>query len=135
MKRLLSVQFLIAVLLTAALGAQSTSPLADAAALSLGGWARSLLLAGAAISMFGYLGGMTLAIPRMVFALARDGFLPRALAGVHPVHRAPQAAIVAQTVLTLALAISGTFEKSRMTGLVASTRSNFVSFRNQPMCA
>jgi uncharacterized protein len=31
MKRLLSVQFLIAVLLTAALGAQSTSPLADAA--------------------------------------------------------------------------------------------------------
>ena len=49
-----------------------------------GGWARALLLAGAAISMFGYLGGMTLSMPRMVFALARDGFLPRALAAVHP---------------------------------------------------
>ena len=61
--------------------------------------------------MFGYLGGMTLSMPRMVFALARDGFLPRALAAVHPVHRSPQAAIVAQSALTVALAISGTFEK------------------------
>jgi len=46
-----------------------------------------------------------------VFALAHDGFLPRALAAVHPVHRTPQAAIIAQSVLGLALAISGTFEK------------------------
>ena len=92
--------------------AQATvSPLADAAGASLGGWARALLLGGAALSMFGYLGGMTLSIPRMVFALARDGFLPRALAAVHPVHRTPQAAIIAQSVLGLALAISGTFEK------------------------
>jgi amino acid transporter len=50
-------------------------------------------------------------MPRMVFALARDGFLPRALAAVHPVHRSPQAAVIAQTLLTLALALSGTFEK------------------------
>jgi amino acid transporter len=92
--------------------AQATvSPLADAAGASLGGWARSLLLAGATLSMFGYLGGMTLSMPRMLFALARDGFLPRALAAVHPLHRSPQPAIVAQSLLTLALAISGTFEK------------------------
>jgi APA family basic amino acid/polyamine antiporter len=92
--------------------AQATvSPLADAAGASLGGWARSLLLSGATISMFGYLGGMTLSMPRMLFALARDGFLPRALAAVHPVHRAPQAAIVVQSAIALALAISGTFEK------------------------
>jgi amino acid transporter len=89
----------------------TTSPLADAAGASLGGWARSLLLAGAAISMFGYLGGMTLSMPRIVYALARDGFLPRALAAVHPTYRSPQAAIVAQALLTLALAITGTFEK------------------------
>jgi len=70
-----------------------------------------VLLGGAALSMFGYLGGMTLSMPRMVFALARDGFLPRMLASVHPLHRTPQAAIVAQSLLGLALAISGTFEK------------------------
>jgi basic amino acid/polyamine antiporter, APA family len=92
--------------------AQATvSPLADAAGASLGGWARSLLLIGATVSMFGYLGGMTLSMPRMLFALARDGFLPRALATVHPLHRAPQAAIVVQSLVALALAVSGTFEK------------------------
>jgi amino acid transporter len=92
--------------------AQSTvSPLADAAGASLGPWASSLLLAGAAISMFGYLGGMTLSIPRIVYALARDGFLPRGLALVGAAHRVPQAAILAQAILTLALAITGTFEK------------------------
>ncbi len=92
--------------------AQATvSPLADAAGASLGGWARSLLLSGATLSMFGYLGGMTLSMPRMVFALARDGFLPRALAVVHPQHRSPQTAIVTQSLVTLALAASGTFER------------------------
>jgi basic amino acid/polyamine antiporter, APA family len=89
----------------------TTSPLADAAGASLGSGARSLLLAGASISMFGYLGGMTLSMPRMVYALARDGFLPRALAAISPLHRTPQAAIVFQTILTLVLAVTGTFEK------------------------
>ena len=89
---------------------KSEVPLADAAGASLGGWARSLLLAGAAVSMFGHLGGMTLSIPRIVYALARDGFLPAALAHIHPVHRTPQRAIVAQSVITLAFAITGSFE-------------------------
>ena len=94
--------------------ATSPTPLADAAGAAFGGWARSLLLAGASISMFGYLGGMTLAIPRVVFALARDGYLPRPLGAVHPVHRTPQAAIVVQAMLALALAVSGTFEPLAM---------------------
>jgi amino acid transporter len=89
----------------------AATPLADAAGASMGGWARSLLLAGAAVSMFGYLGGMTLSMPRIMFALAKDGYLPRTFAAVHPVFKVPQAAIVAQSVLTLALAISGTFER------------------------
>ena len=61
--------------------------------------------------MFGYLGGMTLSIPRILFAFARDGFLPRALASVHPIHHVPRTAIVVQSLIALALAISGTFEK------------------------
>jgi amino acid transporter len=98
-------------ILGGALAQSTVAPLADAAGASLGGWARSILLAGAAISMFGYLGGMTLSMPRMLFALARDGFLPRALATVHPEHRSPQAAVVTQSLIALALAVSGTFEK------------------------
>lgn len=98
-------------ILGAGLAGATVSPLADAAGASLGGWARALLLGGASLSMFGYLGGMTLSMPRMLFALARDGFLPRALAAVHPRRRTPQAAIVVQSLVTVALALSGTFEK------------------------
>ena len=89
----------------------TASPLADAAGMSMGGWARAILLAGASISTFGYLGGMTLSMPRALFALARDGFLPRALAAVHPEHRTPHVAIVVQSLLALALAATGTFEQ------------------------
>ena len=89
----------------------TAAPLADAAGVSLGPWARALLLAGASISTFGYLGGMTLSMPRMVFALARDGFLPKALAAVHPQYRTPHLAIVAQSALTLVLAATGSFEQ------------------------
>lgn len=89
----------------------AATPLADAAGAAFGGGARALLLGGAALSMFGYLGGMTLSVPRVVYAMARDGLLPRALAAVHPVHHTPQRAIVTQSVAALALAVSGTFER------------------------
>lgn len=89
----------------------AASPLADAAGLSMGAWARAILLAGAAISTFGYLGGMTLSMPRALFALARDGFLPKVFAAVHPAHRTPHVAIIVQSLLTLALAVTGTFEQ------------------------
>lgn len=89
----------------------SATPLADAAATAFGGGARTLLLAGAAVSMFGYLGGMTLSVPRLVYAMARDGYLPHALARVHPTHHTPQVAIVVQSAISLGLALSGTFER------------------------
>jgi amino acid transporter len=92
--------------------AQATvSPLADAADASFGGWGRTLLLAGASVSMFGYLGGMTLSVPRMIYAFARDGFLPRAFAAVDPIHHVPRLAIITQSILFVLLAISGTFER------------------------
>lgn len=59
--------------------------------------------------MFGYIDGMTLSMPRMVYAFARDGFLPKALAAVSPGTQSPSASIIVQ--LTLALALAGTFER------------------------
>ena len=63
------------------------------------------------IELRAHLGGMTLSIPRMVFALAKDGFLPRGLAAVHATHHTPHTAIIFQSLLGLGLAISGSFEK------------------------
>lgn len=97
--------------LGAGLATATVSPLADVAGASMGVWARTLLLIGATVSMFGYLGGMTLSMPRMLYAFARDGFLPRRLAVVDGQSRAPGAAIIVQSLVALALALSGTFEK------------------------
>jgi len=91
--------------------AGSKTPLADAAAVVLGPWGRTLILVGMTVSMFGYVSGMTLAVPRALFALGRDGFLPRAVAAVHPRWRTPYVAIAVQAVLTFALAVSSGFEK------------------------
>lgn len=98
----------------------AATPLADAAGSAFGGPGRMLLLAGAVVSMFGYLGGMTLSVPRAVFAMANDGFLPRALAAVHPVHRTPHVAIVTQSLAALVLAVTGTFERLAILANVAA---------------
>lgn len=86
------------------------TPLAEAAGAALGPAARSFMLAGAAISMFGYVSGMTLAVPRALYAYARDGFLPAGLAAVHARFHTPHVAIAVQSAAVCALAVSGTFQ-------------------------
>jgi amino acid transporter len=63
------------------------------------------------ISTLGHVGAMTLAVPRTLFAFARDGFLPAALARTHPVYRSPMAAILVQCAIVLGLAATSTFER------------------------
>ncbi|HET8625297.1 MAG TPA: APC family permease [Gemmatimonadales bacterium] len=99
------------------LPAHERAPLADAAGVAIGGWARALLLVGAAVSMFGWVGGDLLAQPRALFALARDGMLPAPLARVHPVFRTPHVAIIVYAALALGFAVTGSF---RTLALVAS---------------
>jgi basic amino acid/polyamine antiporter, APA family len=89
--------------------ATSTTPLADAAGAVLGPWGRILLLSAVVVSTFGYLSGMTLAIPRALYAFGRDGFLPAAIASVHPEYRTPHVSIALQTVIACTLAITSAF--------------------------
>jgi basic amino acid/polyamine antiporter, APA family len=89
--------------------ATSTTPLADAAGAVLGPWGRILLLSAVVISTFGYLSGMTLAIPRALYAFGRDGFLPSAIASVHPRFRTPHISIAVQTAIACTLAITSAF--------------------------
>ena len=90
--------------------ANDPTPLASAAAVALGPMGRRLILAGSAVSMFGYVSGMMLSVPRMLFAFGRDGFLPRMFARTHPTWRTPHVAIVAQTAVIAMLAVFGYFE-------------------------
>jgi basic amino acid/polyamine antiporter, APA family len=70
---------------------------------------RWLMLAGAAISMFGFLSSDILGTPRVLFAFARDGLLPSALGRVHPRSHAPHVAIICYAAIAVALALTGTF--------------------------
>ncbi len=104
-------QFVAQGVLGSALATSKAAPLAEAAGVALGGWARTLLIVGAVISMLGHAGAMVLAAPRMLFAFARDGFLPPVLTRVHPAYRSPFVAILLQCAIVLVLAISSTFER------------------------
>jgi amino acid transporter len=104
-------QFVAQGVMGPALADSKAAPLAEAAGVALGGWARTLLIVGAVLSMLGHVGAMILATPRTLFAFARDGFLPAALARVHPVHRSPFVAILLQCAIVLVLAITSTFEQ------------------------
>lgn len=104
-----SVQLVSQGILGSALASEGVSPLASAAGSAYGSGARTIMLAAAAASMFGNLSGSILAGPRSVFALGRDRFLPRVLAGVHPTRRTPHVAILVYAAVSLALGLSGTF--------------------------
>jgi basic amino acid/polyamine antiporter, APA family len=105
----LAVQIVTQGILGSALANEKT-PLASAAAVVMGEPGRMLILIGSTISMFGYLSGMILSGPRMLFAFGRDGFLPAPLALVHPRFHTPYVAIAVQTILVTVVAIVGKFE-------------------------
>lgn len=89
--------------------AESGVPIADTAA-ALWGPGRTLLLITACISMAGFLLGNLLGTSRLVFALGRDGYLPRAFGRVTATHRVPLLALMAHAGLAWVLALGGTFD-------------------------
>jgi amino acid transporter len=88
--------------------ALSRVPLADAMA-RISPALRLLMLAGAAISMFGLMSIELLGGPRTLFAFARDGLLPAPLGRVHARTHAPHVAIICHALIAMVLALTGTF--------------------------
>jgi APA family basic amino acid/polyamine antiporter len=91
------------------LAESSTTPLADLARRLLGPAGAALIIAGTAVSVFGNLAVDMLCSPRLFFAAAESGLLPRALARVHPTYRTPWIAIVVYVSICIGLALSGGF--------------------------
>jgi basic amino acid/polyamine antiporter, APA family len=103
-----------------ALGDDKVAPLASATATFAGSTGGALVLAGASVSMFGWLTGSILAGPRALFALARDGFLPRGLAAVHPRFHTPHVAILAYGVLAIAISLTSSYQQLAVLSNLAS---------------
>jgi APA family basic amino acid/polyamine antiporter len=95
-----------------ALGAElndSTAPLAQTAgALWAPGFA--LLLLTASVSMLGFLMGNLLGSSRMLYALGRDGWLPKPFARLTATHKVPLIAVIVHGGVGCLLAMGGDFQ-------------------------
>ncbi|HEV8357411.1 MAG TPA: APC family permease [Gemmatimonadales bacterium] len=89
--------------------AASSRPLADSARVFFGAPGAGFLALCALLSTFGYLAGGMVNVPRLTFAMAEQGDLPRAFRAVHPRFRTPHVSIAWYAILVWALASSGTF--------------------------
>jgi basic amino acid/polyamine antiporter, APA family len=93
------------------LGAQTVTPLAQAAAVFAGATGSTVMLVAAVISMLGYMSANILSVPRSIYAYARDGFLPALLSAVHERYRTPHVAIIVHGCVLVALAVTGSYER------------------------
>jgi len=98
-----------------ALGAEglaaSTVPASAVMHLAMGNTGARLIALGIAISTLGFLSQSILTAPRVYFAMASDGLFFKAVARVNKKSHVPVLAIVLQSVLTLVIALSGSYEK------------------------
>jgi amino acid transporter len=105
----LFVLLLLACLQTVPDLAQSSRPLADAAAALAGPIGATIVLLTGVTSCAGNLSGWMVASPRVLYALALQGDVPQGLATVHPVSRVPRSAILVSAFLVWLATVSGTF--------------------------
>lgn len=88
------------------------APLAETARKIFGNTGFAILTAGAAVSMFGYLSGAILNMPRVLYALSRDRVIPvKAFGTVHSKFKTPHLAILAYAFTGFIVASLGSFEK------------------------
>lgn len=99
--------------------ADSRTPLADAAVRFLGSGGAALLTVGAVLSTLGSESALVLVGPRILYAFAKAGQLPRLLARVHSRFRTPHVAIVLFAFVTWLSALSGSFAQLATVSAIA----------------
>lgn len=107
----LSVNFVYVALLGPAGLAATETPASEVMRRSLGGPGGKLIAAAIAISTLGFLSQSMLTYPRVYFAMAEDGVLPRSFSWLSSRSHAPVAAILLQSATTTAAILLGTYEQ------------------------
>lgn len=107
----ISIQLVTQGVLGNALSAHKDSPLAAVAEIIFGKTGAILIIIATAVSMLGALGGEILSIPRVLYAGARDGVMPKVLAKVHPRFFTPHVAVIFYSSLGFLFAASGEFKQ------------------------
>jgi APA family basic amino acid/polyamine antiporter len=106
-----SIQLVAQGVLGSTITAHKDAPLAAVAGIIFGKAGIVLIIIATAISMLGNLGGEILSIPRILFAGARDGLMPKILGKVHPKFFTPYIAVLFYAALGFLFAISGGFKQ------------------------
>ncbi|WP_339610964.1 APC family permease [uncultured Planktosalinus sp.] len=92
--------------------ADQKAPLAETARAVFGSTGFLILTAGAAVSMFGYMSGAILNMPRVLYALSRDRVIPvKAFGTIHSKFKTPHLAILAYALAGFIVAAIGSFEQ------------------------
>lgn len=91
--------------------AQTPTPASAVMRMALGQKGATIIALGIAVSTLGFLSQSVLTAPRVYFAMAEDGVFFRLLAWVHPRTRVPVLAIVLQSVWTVVILLTGSYEK------------------------
>jgi len=107
----ISIQLVTQGLFGSSIGLHKDAPLAAVANVALGKSGAILIIAATALAMIGALSGEILSMPRILFAGARDGVMPKPLAKVHPLFKTPYIAIAVYASFGFILAISGGFKQ------------------------
>jgi len=94
-------------------------PLAAAAQVTMGGAGAVLLTVGALFSTYGLLSANLLNVPRLTYALARQGDFPAFFAATHPRFRTPYISIAIFAALLWALSMAGGFRWNAVLSTVA----------------
>jgi basic amino acid/polyamine antiporter, APA family len=102
----------------------SPRPLAAAAQQFLGPAGATLMALGALVSVYGYLSGAMLVVPRLTYAAAEQRDLPPVLGAVHPRFRTPYISVMVFTALVWSLASAGSF----LQNLTLSAVSRLVTY-------
>lgn len=106
----LLLQFVVSGVLGSDLELFNDAPLAETAMRLVGPIGGTILIGTAVISMYSMIGSDILVTPRLPYAAAVDGLLPKALARIHVKYKTPHIAILFFCALLFIMSISGGFK-------------------------
>lgn len=107
----MSIQLVTQGVLGTTITLHKNAPLAAVGEVIAGKAGFALVIVATALSMLGLLSGEILSIPRILFAGARDGLMPKPLASVHPRFFTPHIAVAVYTSLGFLFAVAGGFKQ------------------------
>jgi len=96
-----------------------TTPIASALGVLLGPSGATLGSVAVILSVYGWLTGFTLMMPRVLYSMAGHGELPAVLGRVHPRFHTPHVAILVNAVVALAMALYSSFSEAATLAAIA----------------